>query len=107
MDYIINPAWFYLISVGEGLKIIFILAAIILGIIAIVAICYGCTEDDDDCKKLGKKMTILFLISITIGILIPSKEATYQMMIASLATKGNIKEVVQAILDAAKQLTGK
>lgn len=107
MDYVINPIWFYVISTAEGLKILSIVIALSLGLAAIIAISYGCAEDDDNCKKLGKKMTILFIISTSIVILIPSKEATYQMMIASLATKGNIEEVVQAILDAAKQFTGK
>ena len=114
MTYYINPIWFYLMSVSNGIKIfLFVLGGFSLMISVVALISWAVdvvgTELDDDDKKIFKllrKIIIASIISFTIGILTPSKETCVEMMIASQitqenarATKEEIYEIVDYIVD--------
>jgi accessory gene regulator protein AgrB len=104
MEPFVNPWLFYLINLSHGLKVLFITAGGIAGIIAIFT--GGNILDDDNTpmeiakfKKTCKKFLILALILFFIAILIPSKEVCYQMLVASLVTPDNLKVAGQTAQD--------
>lgn len=110
MTYYINPIWFYLMSVSNGIKIfLFVLGGFSLLISVVVSISWtvdviGTDLDDDDKKiiKLFRKIIIASIISLSIGILTPSKETCVEMMIASQITQENAratKEEIYEIVD--------
>lgn len=95
--YIINPWIFYLIGVAENVGVfttcIGIVLIIISGVIAIVT--YVENKLKNKTIKLLTKTTIIGFIFILISTLTPSKEVSYQMLAASLATKENIEYVTE------------
>lgn len=105
MKPIINPLWFYLIGISENIACTFwIVGGIILTIVVIAGILIACVAWDEaekikDFFKIGKKATIIGILLITIGNLIPSKSTCYQMMTAGLVTPNNITAVGDAATD--------
>ena len=110
MTYYINPIWFYLMNVSEGMKaLLCILGGVVSVFSALVFIMWTVNVDlknlDDDEKKifkLFKKIIIASFISLFIGILVPSKETCVEMMIASQVTHENVtatKEEIYEIVD--------
>jgi accessory gene regulator protein AgrB len=119
MEPLVNPWLFYLVNLSHGLKIFFIVAGGVAGIVAIFA--GGSALDDDfntpveiaKFKKICRKYIILALILFFIAILIPSKEVCYQMLVASLVTPDNLKvagqtaqDIINYIVNAASVLIG-
>ena len=106
---IINPLWFYLISVSNNLQIVCgVIACLALTAILISILMYPILEEF---KGLRTKLVIIGIVCAFIGILTPSKETCYQMMVASLITKDNIeitaeagKEAVDYIVDSIDKL---
>lgn len=101
--YIINPWIFYLISLANSFKF----ASIIVAVIAIV-LSINVIEND---FKLAKILFAVSCVSLVIGILIPSQEVCYKMLIASQVTvenvniaKETIKEVTNYIIEAAMKI---
>lgn len=110
---IINPLWFYLISVSSNLQIVCtVIACCALMIVLISMLISPILEDmGTDFKGLRTKFVIIGIVCAFIGILAPSKETCYQMMVASLVTKDNIeitaeagKEAVDYIVDSIDKL---
>ena len=110
---IINPLWFYLINVSNNLQIVCgVIAGFALVIILISILMYPMLEDmGAKSKGLRTKLVIIGIVCTFIGILAPSKETCYQMMVASLITKENIemtaeagKEAVDYIVDSIDKL---
>ena len=111
---IINPLWFYLISVSSNLQIVCgVIACSALVIILISVLISPILEDmeTDYFKSLDTKLLIIGIICAFISVLTPSKETCYQMMVASLVTKDNIeitaeagKEAVDYIVDSIDKL---
>ena len=110
---IINPLWFYLINVSSNLQIVCgVIACFALVIILISILMYTMLEDiGAEFKGLRTKLVIIGIVCAFIGILAPSKETCYQMMVASLVTKENIKmsakagkEAVDYIVDSIDKL---
>lgn len=105
-DYIINPSWFYWISVCEGVKIF----CYIIGVLSIsgAVICtmnyFLETGFNDDKAKLNKKLAVRFGVAVIvvalIAILIPSKETLVQMKLAELITYDNANKAIELIQDA-------
>ena len=95
---IINPLWFYLINVSSNLQIVCgVIACFALIIILISILMYPMLEDmGAKFKGLRTKLVIIGIVCTFIGILAPSKETCYQMMVASLVTKENIKITAEA-----------
>ena len=106
-DYIINPSWFYWVSVCEGVKILAFVLAILCGtgFIAYV-IFYSVDKDfgDDDEAVIHKKWAVRFgiavIVAVLIGILTPSKETLIQMKLAELGTYDNANKAIEMIQDA-------
>ena len=111
---IINPLWFYLISVSSNLQIVCgVIACSALVIILISVLISPILEDMEIelFKGLRTKLVIIGIVCAFIGILAPSKETCYQMMVASLVTKENIemtaeagKEAIDYIVDSIDKL---
>lgn len=97
---IINPLWFYLISVSSNLRMACIIIAVFaFTIIFIGTILYPLLEAEDmgaEFKGWRPKLIIIGIVCTFIGILAPSKETCYQMMVASLVTKENIEMTAEA-----------
>ena len=113
MKPIINPLWFYLIGISEGL----VGASLAIGILSIIGaavmlIFYFC-EQDMRCpneklvacfKKNSKRCFIIGLIGIFIATFIPSEKTCYQMMAASIITPNNIETVIDTTKDSVEWL---
>ena len=117
MTYYINPIWFYLTSVFNGIKIFLcVLGGFSLVISAFAFIIWatdGCadiTDLDNDEKKivnLFKKIIIASFISLFIGILTPAKETCIEMMIASQVTHENVAATKEEIYEIVDYITDK
>lgn len=105
-DYIINPSWFYWISVCEGAKIL----CYTIGVLCAAGVIIGTMSYfvdkgfNDDTAELGKKWAVRFgvavIVAVLIGTLIPSKETLIQMKLAELGTYDNANKVIEIIQDA-------
>lgn len=117
MNPIINPWFFYFISVTNVLKgILLFVGGVGTVIFVIAAFCIFADEgefDDEDntCKGI-KKAIIIGVIMLVLGIFTPSSDTCYQMLAASLVTpdnietvKDNTKDLVDYIIDIADQLS--
>lgn len=115
MNYIVNPSYFYWISVANGLRTAFtVLGVVLLG--AEVAMCivagihyimgkdYG--KDDPDlqtAKALIKPMVICAIAlfaSFLVSIFIPSRNTLIEMLIARYATYENAEWTLDTIKSA-------
>lgn len=113
MNPIINPLFFYFISVTDVLRFLLLIGG--FGLTAIVLfVGFICCVDYDagDIIKFLKKPLIIGLIVGTIGIFVPSENTCYKMLAASLITSDNIEvvkdgtqELVDYIIDVADQIT--
>ena len=125
MNYIINPAIFYWISVSDAIKAIALVGLIIFGIAAIsgtvayLIIAFDCEwdfEDEENAKRLRKiarNLIIIALICAVFVAVVPSKTTLIEMLIAKTATYENaewtaesIKSVVDYIVEAFKAVNG-
>lgn len=101
MTYVVNPWFFYLISIVDGLKNLFTVIAIIFGFFIVICIFIGAFGYDTHCfsedewKKFVKFIKIIAVscvLCISLSILTPSKTTLYQMMIAKNITYENIEK---------------
>lgn len=114
MTYYINPIWFYLMSVSTGLKI-FLCALGIISLVIIVMIwaaeegadITNLEEYEKNTFKLFKKIIIASIMSLFIGILVPSKETCIEMMIASQVTHENVTDTKEEIYEIVDYITDK
>lgn len=115
MTYYINPIWFYLTSISNGIKIFLCVLGGCSSIISVIALItwtvdIDITDLDDDEKKifkLFKKVIIASIISIFIGILTPAKETCIEMMIASQVTHENVAATKEEIYEIVDYITDK
>lgn len=103
MNYIINPMWFYWISVIDRLKI-FALCADFICVICVGVIFFvrldACGEDEKTCTKWIHIFLALFIVLTLISIFVPSRNTLIEMMIARNATTENATTAVEAIKSA-------
>lgn len=100
--YIIDPMWFYWVSVADGLKAFCIVVPIVISAAGLMlsVIRYSELDDDDDKKAFIKTCLItaaLITVVFIIAIFIPSKETLIQMEIAKHATYDNTEMLLQKI----------
>ena len=107
--YIINPIWFYLIGVAEGIQAFFLTMGR-MGMIVTVLIALVCAVEAE-VPTFCKPIVILCAIMIFIGSLIPNQKTCYSMAIASVATTENLeyasaagKNVIDYITEKAIEL---
>lgn len=98
MDYIINPWWFYLANVVQKIEDVSIFATAFCGF-AIFLWGIGMANYDVNETPLWRKVNnnkkiiiSIFLVSIAVNVLIPSKNTIYAMIISSFVTKQNIQD---------------
>ena len=96
---VINPIWFYLMSVCEAVKILAILASVASGLL--VAGCIECMcegEDGEDfLKRFGKKFVAALCISIAVVVLCPSSETLEKMLIAQNVTYERVEQATDVV----------
>lgn len=105
MDYIINPAWFYWLSVSDGLKTFSIAFAILSFVILIVLIVYYFVEIDSGTAEryltIYKRwilLTAVFSIAfMLISVFVPNKQTMIEMQVASIATKTNAEWTIEQL----------
>lgn len=120
MNYIINPSWFYWISVADTLKwasIVFLITSCVAFIVCLIVSgsfldYYG--KDDKDYLKAKKAMNIsaiVLIVSSLFLVFIPSRNTLIEMMIAKQATYDNaqwtletLKSAVDYIVNAIKSV---
>lgn len=112
--YIINPWFFYIISICDALKFtfIFIGVMIVIGLAFWIPIYFAIEGEDVKNPFDAIKKSKWFLIVILLGaILVPSSTTCYKMLIASQVTtervetaKETIQDVADYIVDAAKEI---
>ena len=113
MKPIINPLFFYFISVTGVLRGLLMIGGFaIAGCIAFAGFICCVDYDIEDIFKAFKKPVIIALIIGTIGVFIPSENTCYKMLAASLITPDNIEivkdgtqDLVDYIIDVADQIT--
>ena len=108
---LINPWIFYLIGIANALIEFFM----IIGISAIIGGCIAAIIfliEEETYVKTSLKVAIFGIIFTFIGLLIPTKEVSYQMLAASLVTKDNIeyvtevgKDLVDYIIETAERMS--
>lgn len=109
MNYIINPSWFYWISVADTLKvvsIVFFIVSCVVFIICLIASVsflsdYG--KDDEDylkAKKIRNVAGIVLFVSSIFFVFIPSRNTLIEMQIARYATHDNAEWTLDAIKSA-------
>lgn len=116
MDYIINPWWFYLVSVLNALHFIACAGAIAsVFSLGLIVFTYDEMKKMFEIAKITKRMKqlgVLSVVFLTLIIFIPSEQTMTKMMIANVLTTENIKsgtdftqdqigKIVDKIADAA------
>ena len=120
MNYIINPAWFYWLSVCHGMKTVVLVAAILMLFPCVGFFVEACANaecsgwDDEDAQrslKTCKKWFIRSLVLFVVFAFIPSKNTLIEMQVARFATYDNaawtldaVKSAVDYIVEAIKEL---
>lgn len=113
MSSIINPLFFYFISVTNVLRCLLLIGGFgVAGVVIFVGLICCVDYDAADILKFLKKPLIISLIVGTIGVFVPSENTCYKMLAASLITPDNIEvmkdgtqELVDYIIDVADQIT--
>lgn len=113
-EYIINPSWFYWLSVADTAKIVLcvIFGCMLVGCIIMWPVLFEFwTGDEDDIRK-RKILTVFSVLAVLTGLVamfIPSRATLMEMQIARLATPENaawtvdkLKEAVDYIVEAIK-----
>lgn len=121
MTYYINPIWFYLINLASGTKVFLLVVgsltmtlAIFTAIIYYIDAGFDITDMNDDEKMWMKKWIMRFtkifiagIITLFIGVLVPSKETCVEMMIASQVTHENVSATKEEIYEIIDYMTDK
>lgn len=106
--YIINPSWFYWISVVDTIKIVFIFLLVfaVCGVAAgIVCYCSACDDTDRKQAKLILNISAPVLIVTLLGVIfIPSRTTLIEMQVAKFATYENAEWSVEAVKSAVEYI---
>lgn len=103
MDYIIDPMWFYWLSVVDNLTTVALIVAVVTGVTIGVVSIFLFLDDTNIFKGhliLGASGVLLFIASVIALIFIPSKQTLIEMEIAKHATYSNVESVKEQIKDA-------
>lgn len=96
MNYIIHPIIFYLASVSSDLKQILFIISTILGITIVCLTFYTFISQEftvhtqEKSHKGIKRLSIAAIVIVTLSILLPSKEASQEMLISYVITEENL-----------------
>ena len=113
MNPIIHPLWFYLIEVGQNVRVPLNTAAWIMLTIACGSILYHWISQEKTIIK-HKGLLIGGIALLFASGLVPSQETCYQMMAANIVTPNNIEvvgdtatEIIDYIVDSVDKLLEK
>ena len=122
MDYIINPWWFYLISILSTVSLLSVLY-FLLSLAAFIFIAIGFASEvgsgeergnkngNDDTYKWWEKAfkisTVILVSSIMILVFVPSEQTMDKMLIASVVTKQNVEAGADFTQDQISKLVDK
>ena len=107
-DYIINPWFFYLISIVNSVGVISIMVCILGSIVSLVlgAVWSDCDKDIQKqkdligiCKKYLRVSIVVSALSLLVFVFTPGKETMIQMAVASKVTYTNLKAVKKEAKD--------
>lgn len=104
MTYIVNPIWFYLMSIADAVVNVSVFSAVVAGGLALVFFASASESHEEEkamYKRRGKIATWIAAISVVLVVFVPSKETLMQIMIAKYATYENADNAIQAIKSAA------
>lgn len=116
MDYIINPWWFYLVSVLNTLHFMAVIGAGLSIIACGVAYAFHCDHVHDygpdnwytnKVINTVKKLCIVFFLCVTLIIIVPTDATMNKMMIANVLTTENIKSGTDFTQDQIGKLVDK
>lgn len=98
MEPIISPWIFYLISILHNLSCICVLISLFAGFAFLISL----LEDDfifsqEQKTKVRKRSIIILLVSLVFAIVIPTKQISYNMLIAHYATQDNVVKIIQEV----------
>ena len=100
MNPVINPVWFYLISVGENLRpFCWAVGGIVLIVLFIVGMICLMEGVVDKFTKVALKPAIISIIVMFFACLLPSEKACYQMIATTVVTPNNIEIVGETATD--------
>ena len=105
--YVINPIVFYLINLAQTFKtvlsIVSLVALFIVAFIVYSIIDDSTNDDEDGMNEVNKFIKTVATIAIVTGffaIVLPNKETSYQMLVASQITDKNIEIAESTIKDS-------
>lgn len=111
MKPIINPWLFYLTDVLSGIKWLLVVFFALALFLYLLAFCFYFLDMSKLPDWFNLKITMFLVIPIIIGLLIPTENTVYKMLIASYATPNNIeyvketgKDLVDYIIEKANEL---
>ena len=102
MEYYINPMWFYLQSISNGIKIasLVVIIALFIMITALIFVYFDSfTEGRDKILKSIKRLVAGIIIAMILAIAIPSTDTINKMIVSSVVTKANVTKGVEATKD--------
>ena len=116
MNYIIEPSWFYWLSVVEGIRVVMMVGIVLTAICLFIATVsyfssmdWGDNEAAKRAKRFIKPCIIVLIILAFVVVFVPSKDTMIEMQVAKFATYENaqwtvdsIKSVVDYIVEAIK-----
>lgn len=111
MKPIINPWLFYLTDVLSGIKWLLVVFFAVALFVYLFAFCFYFLDMNELPDWFKLKNTVFLVIPIIIGLLIPTENTVYKMLIASYTTPNNIeyvketgKDLVDYIIEKANEL---
>ena len=105
LEPIISPWIIYAVSLLDKINAVATFIAVVSGVLAFLSIIGAFLEEDEKCKRIFKKCTIVAVIAGTIGALVPDKQLMLTMLAAQYVTPDNIQAVQGNIVDFVGQLS--
>lgn len=99
--YIIEPSWFYWLSVIDNLRLAIEAGLFIVGMGLVALIIFGVFEENhDNLRKWFKIGGIALIPLVILAVFIPNQETLITMMVAKYATYENVGLTVDALQSA-------
>lgn len=103
MNYIIDPMFFYLADISEAIKFIALILSTVAGAIVIAFSIkfhesdYATSEEKRKLRRIIKIASFALVVSLTLFLLVPTKETLYKMQLAKLTTVENVDKTFEYI----------